>query len=95
MWINRTAGGGRAESVLDPTLRALGRAGHSVTVIDAETADQAQQRARSAVADGAGLLVAIGGDGTVHHEDVAVDIDRAAVAGAGLCVGWAVGYVVY
>jgi diacylglycerol kinase (ATP) len=67
VWINRTAGGGRAESVLDPTLRTLGRAGHSVTVIDAETADLAQQRARSAVADGAGLLVAIGGDGTVHH----------------------------
>ncbi|MGL4650471.1 MAG: diacylglycerol/lipid kinase family protein, partial [Caldilineaceae bacterium] len=67
VWINRTAGGGRAAAVLEPTLHALERAGMPFTVIDADSAEQAHQGAVAAIAEGADLLVAIGGDGTVHH----------------------------
>jgi diacylglycerol kinase (ATP) len=51
-----------------------------VTVLSASTRDEALAACRSAVADGAGALVAVGGDGTVH-------VGLQAVAGTGVPYG--------
>ncbi|WP_249713751.1 diacylglycerol kinase family protein [Rhizomonospora bruguierae] len=63
---NPTAGRGRHEGLLPAVLDALGAAGRPVRLLDAPSAAAAAQAARAAVAEGAGALVAVGGDGTVH-----------------------------
>jgi diacylglycerol kinase (ATP) len=61
-------------------LRALRGDDHEVRVLDAHTVPEALRACHAAVSDGAGALVAIGGDGTVH---LAIQ----AVAGTGVPFG--------
>src|SRR5690606_26162949 len=63
---NPTAGRGRHRRLLPDILHRLrgsGRAVRSLSATDRRTAERACQ---AAVADGAGTLVVIGGDGTLH-----------------------------
>jgi diacylglycerol kinase (ATP) len=62
------------------TVDQLRAAGHEVHVLYAPSAEQALAAARDTIADGAGSLVAIGGDGTVH-------LGLQAVAGTGVPFG--------
>ncbi|MEU9863431.1 diacylglycerol kinase [Streptomyces sp. NPDC047971] len=63
--VNPTAGRGRGADAAPPAAAALRDAGFSVrTVLGTDAAD-ALKRARDAVADGTGALVAVGGDGMV------------------------------
>ncbi|MBY8875615.1 sphingosine kinase [Micromonospora sp. PLK6-60] len=76
---NPTAGRGRHRGLLPALLDRLGAAGRPVELLSAATPDEAEAACRSAVAAGAGALVAVGGDGTVH---------RALQAVAGTAVGF-------
>ncbi|MEV7009096.1 YegS/Rv2252/BmrU family lipid kinase [Streptosporangium sp. NPDC051022] len=78
--VNPAARGGRSRELLGPVLHRLRRGGAEVSVIVGESAADALTRARTAVAAGAGTLVAFGGDGLVH---LAVQ----AVAGTGVPLG--------
>jgi diacylglycerol kinase (ATP) len=53
-------------------LERLGAAGRPVRVLEAATAAEAEAACRDAIAAGAGALVAMGGDGTVHLAQQAV-----------------------
>jgi diacylglycerol kinase (ATP) len=74
---NPTAGRGRHRGLLPAVLDRLGTAGRAVTLLEARTAVEAQAACHTAVEGGAGALVSVGGDGTVH---LAVQ----AVAGSGV-----------
>jgi diacylglycerol kinase (ATP) len=63
---NPGAGRGRHAEAVSRALAALEGPGRTVTVLDATTIDEALAACRKAVADGAGALVVVGGDGTVH-----------------------------
>ncbi|MCO1594077.1 diacylglycerol kinase [Micromonospora sp. RHAY321] len=63
---NPTAGRGRHRAVLPRLLDGLAAAGRPVRLLSASSPGEAEAACRTAVADGAGALVAIGGDGTVH-----------------------------
>jgi diacylglycerol kinase (ATP) len=63
---NPTAGRGRNRDLLPAVLDRLRSAGRPLRVLDATSADAALAAARAAVAGGAGALVTVGGDGTVH-----------------------------
>jgi diacylglycerol kinase (ATP) len=78
--LNPTAGRGRYRSVLPTVLDRLRSSGREVEVLDADTPEAALSACRDAVRDGAGALVAAGGDGTVH-------IGLQAVAGTGVPFG--------
>jgi diacylglycerol kinase (ATP) len=65
LFVNPTAGRGRGASAAEPAARALRQAGHSVRVVVGDGAADALARARQAVADGVGALIAVGGDGMV------------------------------
>jgi diacylglycerol kinase (ATP) len=69
---NPTAGRGRRRSLLPQLLDGLAAGGRPVRVLSASTPQEAEAACRAAVADGAGALVAIGGDGTVHQAMQAV-----------------------
>jgi diacylglycerol kinase (ATP) len=77
---NPTAGRGRHGELLSEVLTRLGTAGREVRLLDAGTREAALDACHSAVADGAGALVAVGGDGTVH-------LALQAVAGTGVPLG--------
>ncbi|MBV1852949.1 diacylglycerol kinase [Catellatospora tritici] len=77
---NPGAGKGRHRGSLPSVLERLGSAGRPVRVLEANSAVEAEAACRQAVADGAGALVAIGGDGTVH-------LAQQAVAGTGVPLG--------
>jgi len=77
---NPTAGRGRRRDEVTAALTALRSTDREVRVLDAHTVADAMRVCRDAVADGAGALVAVGGDGTVH---LAVQ----AVAGTGVPFG--------
>jgi diacylglycerol kinase (ATP) len=64
--VSPSAGRGRARDAADGVLAELRRAGLTPTVLPATTAADAEKQAAAAIADGAGGLVALGGDGTVH-----------------------------
>jgi diacylglycerol kinase (ATP) len=64
---NPIAGRGRHGDLLPRVLERLGAAGHPVRLLEAHTAEQAEQACHRAVAGGAVALVAVGGDGTVHR----------------------------
>ncbi|MFC4147694.1 diacylglycerol/lipid kinase family protein [Micromonospora mangrovi] len=64
---NPTAGRGRHRGLLPELLARLGTAGHPVRLLEARTPDEAEAACHAAVADGAGALVAVGGDGTIHR----------------------------
>ncbi|GIH76885.1 diacylglycerol kinase [Planobispora longispora] len=64
--VNPTARGGRSRGLLAPVLERLRRDGAEVSVILGESAQDALERACTAVAEGPDALVAFGGDGLVH-----------------------------
>ncbi|CAM3196085.1 diacylglycerol kinase [Nocardioides dubius] len=64
--INPTAGKGRAARIGDGVLARLAAAGVSARPIIGRDGDHAEHLARQAVRDGAGALIAVGGDGSVH-----------------------------
>lgn len=63
LFVNPTAGSGRGARAAQPAASALREAGFSVRTILGEDADDALRRAREAVAEGTGALIAVGGDG--------------------------------
>ncbi|WP_327716048.1 diacylglycerol kinase [Streptomyces sp. NBC_00490] len=66
LFVNPTAGRGRGAHAAQPAASALRAAGFSVRTVLGENAEDALTRARAAVADGTGALVAVGGDGMAH-----------------------------
>ncbi|MBQ1039015.1 diacylglycerol kinase family protein [Micromonospora sp. C81] len=64
---NSTAGRGRYSALLPRLLDGLAAAGRPIRLLTATGPPEAEAACRAAVADGAGALVAIGGDGTVHR----------------------------
>ncbi|HEX6500507.1 MAG TPA: diacylglycerol kinase [Micromonosporaceae bacterium] len=75
--VNPVAGRGRFRTAYPAVLDRLRAAGRPVLPLLAGTAEEALAACRAAVADGAGALVAVGGDGTVH-------LALQAVAGTGV-----------
>ncbi|MFD2765099.1 diacylglycerol kinase [Micromonospora eburnea] len=65
--VNPTAGRGRHRGLLPRLLDRLNGAGRPVRLLAADTPEEAEAACHAAVADGAGALVAIGGDGTIHR----------------------------
>lgn len=78
--LNPTAGRGRYRTVLPTVIERLRTGGREVRVLDADTPEAALSACRNAVRDGAGALIAAGGDGTVH-------LGLQAVAGTGVPFG--------
>jgi diacylglycerol kinase (ATP) len=78
--VNPTSGRGRAPALAGELATALAAAGDEVRTIAGARAEESGQLAREAVADGADVLVAIGGDGLVH-------LALQAVAGTGTTLG--------
>ncbi|MER7170709.1 diacylglycerol kinase [Streptomyces mesophilus] len=66
LFVNPTAGRGRGAHAAQPAARAFRDAGFSVRTIVGEDADDALRRAREAVGQGTGALVAVGGDGMIN-----------------------------
>jgi diacylglycerol kinase (ATP) len=66
LFVNPTAGRGRGAHAAQPAASALRAAGFSVRTVLGENAGDALTRARAAVADGTGALIAVGGDGMAH-----------------------------
>jgi diacylglycerol kinase (ATP) len=64
--VNPAARGGRALRLLDPVVRRLQAGDQPVSVIVGTSAEDALERACTAVAEGPEALVAFGGDGLVH-----------------------------
>ncbi|MGV9765443.1 diacylglycerol kinase family protein [Micromonospora tulbaghiae] len=69
---NPTAGRGRHRGLLPGILERLAGAGRPVELLRARTPEEAEAACHAAVAGGAGALVAVGGDGTVHRAMQAV-----------------------
>ncbi|MCG7524121.1 diacylglycerol kinase [Streptomyces sp. OfavH-34-F] len=65
LFVNPTAGRGRGARAAQPAASALRDAGFSVRTVLGEDAGDALRRAREAVAEGTGALIAVGGDGLV------------------------------
>ncbi|KUM71456.1 diacylglycerol kinase [Streptomyces griseorubiginosus] len=66
LFVNPTAGRGRGARAARPAASALRAAGFSVRTVLGENAPDALARARAAVRDGTGALIAVGGDGMAH-----------------------------
>ncbi|MCZ7429598.1 diacylglycerol kinase family protein [Micromonospora sp. WMMA1949] len=64
---NPTAGRGRHRGLLPGILERLAGAGRPVELLRARTPGEAEAACHAAVAGGAGALVAVGGDGTMHR----------------------------
>ena len=64
--VSPTAGRGRAGVLTEDVLATFRAAGLSPRVLPATTGTDAEKQATEAVAAGAGAIVAVGGDGTVH-----------------------------
>lgn len=64
--MNPAARGGRTLRLLDPVVRRLREGGRPVSVIVGTSAEDALERACTAVAEAPDALVAFGGDGLVH-----------------------------
>jgi diacylglycerol kinase (ATP) len=64
--VSPTAGRGRAGVLTDDVLAVFRAAGLSPRLLPATTGADAEKQAAEAVASGAGAVVAVGGDGTVH-----------------------------
>src|SRR4051794_41797731 len=64
--VSPTAGRGRAGVLTDDVLTAFRSAGLTPRLLPATTGADAERQAAEAVAAGAGAVVAVGGDGTVH-----------------------------
>lgn len=66
LFVNPAAGRGRGAHAARPAASALRAAGYTVRTVLGVDAEDALARARGAVADGTGALIAVGGDGLVH-----------------------------
>ncbi|WP_406728366.1 diacylglycerol kinase [Streptomyces sp. GD-15H] len=66
LFVNPTAGRGRGARAARPAASALRAAGFSVRTVLGEDAADALARARGAVEEGTGALIAVGGDGMVN-----------------------------
>ncbi|MBL3668123.1 diacylglycerol kinase [Streptomyces sp. M2CJ-2] len=66
LFVNPTAGRGRGARAARPAASALRAAGFSVRTVLGEDAADALARARDAVEEGTGALIAVGGDGMVN-----------------------------
>ncbi|MEB8340499.1 diacylglycerol kinase [Streptomyces endophyticus] len=66
LFVNPTAGHGRGAQAAQPAASALRAAGFQVRTVVGADADDALVRAREAVGEGTGALVAVGGDGLVN-----------------------------
>jgi diacylglycerol kinase (ATP) len=66
LFVNPAAGRGRGARAALPAASALRAAGYRVRTVVGENAADGLVRARAAVADGTGALVAVGGDGMAH-----------------------------
>jgi diacylglycerol kinase (ATP) len=64
--VNPSAGRGRHASAVAAALAVLRRTGRPVRVLEAATAAEAEQACVDAVRAGAGALITVGGDGTLH-----------------------------
>jgi len=64
---NPRAGRGRHRGLLPGVLQRLEAAGRPVRLLTAQSGEEAEKACHRAVADGAGSLVVVGGDGTVHQ----------------------------
>ncbi|MFG3147561.1 diacylglycerol kinase [Streptomyces sp. NPDC048243] len=80
LFVNPTAGRGRGAHAAQPAASAFRAAGFSVRTLRGEDAADGLARARAAVADGTGALVAVGGDGMAN-------LALQAVAGTGTPFG--------
>ena len=78
--VSPTAGRGRARILTDDVLAAFRSAGLTPRLLPATTGADAERQAADAVAAGAGAVVAVGGDGTVHAAVQAVAGTPAALA---------------
>ncbi|HEV7187640.1 MAG TPA: YegS/Rv2252/BmrU family lipid kinase [Blastococcus sp.] len=78
--VSPTAGRGRARGLTDHVLATFRTAGLSPRLLPATTGAEAERQAAEAVAAGAGAIVAVGGDGTVHAAVQAVAGTTAALA---------------
>jgi diacylglycerol kinase (ATP) len=78
--VSPTAGRGRARVLTDDVLATFRTAGLSPRLLPATTGAEAERQAAEAVAAGAGAIVAVGGDGTVHAAVQAVAGTTAALA---------------
>ncbi|SIT89463.1 diacylglycerol/lipid kinase family protein [Edaphobacillus lindanitolerans] len=65
--LNPSSGKEKAGGIREPLERAIGRAGYAVRVCLTEKAGDAERFALQAARDGASLIVAAGGDGTVNE----------------------------
>lgn len=81
LFVNPAAGRGRGARAALPAASALRAAGYRVRTIVGQDAGDALARARAAVADGTGALIAVGGDGLAH-------LALQAVAGTDTPSGW-------
>jgi diacylglycerol kinase (ATP) len=63
---NPRAGHGRRRGLLPGVLERLGSAGHTVRLLEADDAEEAEKACHRAVLEGCAALVAAGGDGTLH-----------------------------
>lgn len=66
LFVNPAAGRGRGAHAARPAASALRAAGYMVRTVLGVNAEDALVRARAAVADGTGALIAVGGDGLAH-----------------------------
>ncbi|MFI0544675.1 diacylglycerol kinase [Streptomyces sp. RP5T] len=66
LFVNPTAGRGRGAHAAQPAASALRAAGFAVRTVLGEDAADALARARAAVRDGTGALIAVGGDGMAN-----------------------------
>ncbi|NUO46090.1 MAG: diacylglycerol kinase [Streptomyces sp.] len=66
LFVNPTAGRGRGAHAAQPAASALRAAGFCVRTVLGENAEDALTRARAAVAEGTGALIAVGGDGMAN-----------------------------
>ncbi|MFD3501084.1 diacylglycerol kinase [Streptomyces sp. NPDC058678] len=66
LFVNPTAGRGRGAHAAQPAASAVRAAGFSVRTVVGANAEHALTRARAAVADGTGALIAVGGDGMAN-----------------------------
>ncbi|MEQ8142191.1 diacylglycerol kinase [Streptomyces sp. OP7] len=66
LFVNPTAGGGRGARAARPAASALRDAGFQVRTVTGDDPTDALSRARAAVEEGTGALIAVGGDGMAH-----------------------------
>lgn len=78
--VNMDAGSGRVRAVLPELTAALRSGGLEFDVAETAGPDEATGVARTALDDGIRYLIAVGGDGTVHHIVNGMFVDRAPVA---------------